>query len=361
MNSDTVLTASASASASASARGNKCATEVDPEVSELTRVAAARKAAQEALQCLEQMPIYPTLSLPCELKMFRITSKLGEGSFGVIYAGEDMYSNQPVALKFGVKSAIQHETRVLIHLNAMKVQCIPAPVWYGQLEGRWNYVMMERMGCSLRSILSDVHSVKWKTVLQLGVQMMECLQQVHLAGILHADINLSNWMTGYGSPVKENKLFLVDFGLARTVDYQNSLCATAPLHMTGTPMYVSAFVHDGRPNRREDDVIAAIHCLCHLYFGKLEWMAMEWHEMPAKKRAFASHPDVPDVFRSILRELYSEKIERPAYDTYVAWMRDELRERYGCNYPTGIHNMHTVAASARSTGLLSTIPPLEWI
>lgn len=322
--------------------------------------------------------VIPQLTLPYQLNTFQLTSIVGQGSFGVVYAGNDTCSGQLVVLKFGKKSAIQHETRVLIHLNALGAKCVPAPIWYGRLEGKWSYLMMERMGKPLRQWLREVVSVKYKTVLQLGIQMMECLRQVHFAGIIHADINLNNWMTGFGTEVKENLLYLVDFGIARPLDYQSPLANTVPasnastiattlsasapapasvVAMVGTPMYVSAYIHSGKQPDRVDDVIATMHCLCHLYFGTLEWEKKPWHEMPKLKMELMHHPDVPVVFRDMLRELYTvyEERARPNYEKYVEWMREEWKHKTGCEYPPASAFKHMRVRDGIPQ------PPLEWV
>lgn len=58
-----------------------------------------------------------------------------------------------------------------------------------------------------------------KTVLFFAEQMVSILEYIHSKTLLHRDLKPSNFCLGLGA--KSSKLYLIDFGMARTYFYNN--------------------------------------------------------------------------------------------------------------------------------------------
>ena len=54
-----------------------------------------------------------------------------------------------------------------------------------------------------------------KTTLMIAIQLLECLEQIHSANLLHCDLKPENCLIGRRSLNQESRLFMVDFGLSK--------------------------------------------------------------------------------------------------------------------------------------------------
>ncbi|KAI9494221.1 discs overgrown [Zychaea mexicana] len=73
---------------------------------------------------------------------------------------------------------------------------------------------MDLMGASLERLFEMCDkSFSLQTVSILGLQLLRRLEFIHSKGILHRDIKPDNTVMGVDGD--ENKVYLIDFGLAR--------------------------------------------------------------------------------------------------------------------------------------------------
>jgi tetratricopeptide (TPR) repeat protein len=142
---------------------------------------------------------------------YRISSQLGAGGMGVVYAGEDVRLGRPVALKFVPEDLareplaierLRAEARAASALNHANI-CTIYDV--GEYEGR-PYIVMELLkGQTLRDSLAS-GPLRVHQVVDIGIQVADALDAAHGRGILHRDIKPAN-------------LFLVERGVVKTLDF----------------------------------------------------------------------------------------------------------------------------------------------
>ena len=90
---------------------------------------------------------------------------------------------------------------------------IPHIRWYGQ-ERDYNVLVMDLLGPSLEDLFNFCsRRFTMKTVLMLADQMIGRIEYVHNKNFIHRDIKPDNFLMGIGRHC--NKLFLIDFGLAK--------------------------------------------------------------------------------------------------------------------------------------------------
>ena len=79
---------------------------------------------------------------------------------------------------------------------------------------------MQLLGPSLLQLLkqSRTGAFSIRTVIEIGIQLIDCLQVTHQLGFIHANINLTNIVIGSNDLhcLESRKIYLIDFGKSQT-------------------------------------------------------------------------------------------------------------------------------------------------
>ncbi|XP_036354082.2 casein kinase I-like [Ochotona princeps] len=211
-------------------------------------------------------------------RRYRLVRKIGSGSFGDIYLSVDTTTGQEVAVKLESRRAkqpiLQFESRCYRILEGGVG--IPRVRWCG-LEKGYNALVMDLLGPSLEDRFNFCsRKFTLKTVLMLADQMISRIEYVHSKDFIHRDIKPQNFLLGSGR--QRNKLFLIDFGLAKR--YRSSRTGQhIPYReyasLTGTPRYASINAHLGIEQSRRDDLESLGYVLMYFNTSKLPWQAMK--------------------------------------------------------------------------------------
>ncbi|CAH8324030.1 unnamed protein product [Eruca vesicaria subsp. sativa] len=209
---------------------------------------------------------------------FRLGRKIGSGSFGEIYLGTDVQTNEEVAIKLeSVKTAhpqLSYESR--IYRVVQGGTGIPNIKWYG-VEGDYNVLVMDLLGPSLEDLFGYCNrKFTLKTVLMLADQMINRLEFIHSKSYLHRDIKPDNFLMGLGR--RSNQVYIIDFGLAKK--YRDSsthrhIPYRENKSLIGTPRYASLNTHLGIEQSRRDDVESLGYILMYFLMGSLPWQGLK--------------------------------------------------------------------------------------
>ena len=124
---------------------------------------------------------------------------------------------------------------------------IPHIRWYGP-ERDYNVLVMDLLGPSLEDLFNFCsRRFTMKTVLMLADQMIGRIEYVHNKNFIHRDIKPDNFLMGIGRHC--NKLFLIDFGLAkkyRDNRTRQHIPYREDKNLTGTARYASINAHLGK-------------------------------------------------------------------------------------------------------------------
>ena len=239
---------------------------------------------------------------------YRITSQIGVGGMGVVYAAEDSRLNRQVALKF-VPDDLAHDLKTLAQLRseARTASSLNHPnictiYDVGEHEGRPFIVMELLKGVTLRDRLA-VRPLKIQEVIDIGIQAADALYSAHSKDVIHRDIKPANMFLVDQGPLK-----ILDFGLAKLVAPQVSSEATlAPtIDLTavgvalGTVAYMSPEQVGGETLDRRTDLFS---------LGVVLYECVTGHQ-PFKGKTSAvvlasiltQAPTVPVSFNADLRE-----------------------------------------------------------
>ena len=202
---------------------------------------------------------------------YTLIKLIGSGSFGLIYQGENIRTQEKVAIKV---EPIINETKLLkneatIYQYLSNKSGIPEVKWYGK-DDRNYYMVLNLLGDSLEVVKGQKSTFSLKTTLQIGINILDLLLTIHEAGLIHRDIKPDNFLLGLNDKIK--KINIIDFGLCKSYLTDGNHIEFKPTSsLIGTPSYASINAHEFMELSRRDDLESLGYMLIYFYLGKLDW------------------------------------------------------------------------------------------
>lgn len=175
---------------------------------------------------------------------FEVLDLIGAGGSSMVYRAHQVELDRPVAFKllrtdlvssaekiqrFGTEARLASR---LVHRNICRIYD------FGITNNGQPYLVMEIVeGKSLNKVLNEEGSMSVARAINLTKQIGEGLQEAHRSGIIHRDLKPSNIMVMNTGDVERVKL--IDFGLAKTLDLDKEEQVASSGYMVGTPSYMS--------------------------------------------------------------------------------------------------------------------------
>ncbi|TDD29099.1 hypothetical protein E1287_31600 [Actinomadura sp. KC06] len=187
---------------------------------------------------------------------YRLTTRVGQGGMGEVWAADDMELRRRVAVKIVV--AGQGASGVLTDRlrreaeNAAQLQHPGITVVHdiGVHEGQPFFVMELLNGTDFAAMLArNPHGLPIERVLETGAAVADALGYAHRRGVVHRDIKPANLME-----LAEGGVKICDFGISRSADATGHL--TAMGGMMATPAYTAPEQYEGRPADARTDLYA---------------------------------------------------------------------------------------------------------
>lgn len=212
---------------------------------------------------------------------YKLLEKIGSGSFGEIYKGENIRTKELVAIKMECLntelSLLKNESIKYNYLS--KIKGIPSIKWFGK-DNYYYFMVINLLGKSLKQFfLENKTQYKYfsqKTIGEIGINMLHLIMNIHEKGLIHRDIKPDNFLFGLNDC---NQLYLIDFGFCKSYlknDQHIPLKNTNKL--IGSPNYASVNAHKCIELSRRDDLESIGYILLYLYNGKLEWEEIDFLE-----------------------------------------------------------------------------------
>ncbi|XP_073432764.1 serine/threonine-protein kinase VRK2 isoform X3 [Dendrobates tinctorius] len=167
-------------------------------------------------------------------KSWRLGRKLGQGGFGLIYSASpdcnvtvadeaayvikvENFLNGPLfcELKFYQRAAKQDDVKKWIHGH--KLDYLGIPRYWGTGEINYNsssyrFMVVDRLGSDLQKLqMNNGGRLPVKTVMQIGIRMVDILEYIHEHEYVHGDIKAGNILLHASDP---SKVYLADYGLS---------------------------------------------------------------------------------------------------------------------------------------------------
>jgi serine/threonine protein kinase len=220
---------------------------------------------------------------------YRLEEELGSGGFGVVFRGQHLTLDCPIAIKVfrpaagndsgrGLQRFLREGAAAarLDHPNAVRV------FDSGVSSAGVAYLIMELLeGRSLAKELAERGPLPLWACASIGSKVAEVLSAAHRQGVLHRDIKPDNIFIHHTNGQEIVKV--VDFGIARFFSAnlgtdENRLTRTGE-HMMGTPSFVAPERLSGGPDDGRSDVFSLGTTLYQMICGAHPWTRQQVIQM----------------------------------------------------------------------------------
>jgi casein kinase I family protein HRR25 len=264
-------------------------------------------------------------------KKYKIINKIGEGSFGLIYKGQNIRTNEYVAIKIepieNELKFLKNESKIYQYLN--NNEGIPNVKWFGKDNINY-YMVINLLGHSLQTIKNKYNKFSLKLILQIGIQIINILKTIHSNGLVHRDIKPDNFLFGLNN---ESKLiYIIDFGFCKTyIKDEKHISQKQTKNLIGSYTYASINAHNFIELSRRDDLESLGYLLLYFYFGTLPWQNILLSEENSNDRIkylkiqIIENNNLPNVlinYMKYMRKLSFE--EKPNYELIIDTFKSEI-------------------------------------
>ena len=261
-------------------------------------------------------------------KKYILLDLIGSGSFGSIYQGENVRTQEKVAIKV---EPIKNETKLLkneatIYQYLSNKQGIPEVKWYGKDNINY-YMVLNLLGESLEAIKEQKGTFSLKTTLQIGINILDLLLTIHEAGLIHRDVKPDNFLLSLNDTNKN--INIIDFGLCKSyLNNEKHIEMKQTSSLIGTPSYASINAHNFMELSRRDDLESLGYMLIYFYLGMLEWQKVDTSnhtiikEMKSNVIYNTKIPPILIEYKKFVRTIEFE--EKPYYHTIFELLKNEL-------------------------------------
>lgn len=297
----------------------------------------------------EQDPDSAPQSLPAllpgqKLGDYEVSSLLGQGGMGEVYAGEQPMIGKKVAIKV-LKSEVAAEPgnvqRMLSEarsVNAIRHRSIVDIFNFGTLPDGRPYLVMEYLeGTALDAMLRKQGALIPAEVAEFLEEICSALAAAHARGIVHRDLKPGNVFIVSDGNTRNRYVKLLDFGLAKGEASGESSKQTRAGMVVGTPDYIAPEQARGGTITPRTDLYSLGVMAFEMLTGGLPFAAdsvvelMMMHVATPAPRVRSKIDFCPPALDALVYQLMSKAPEdRPKSADFVrqdlARIRREMRE-----------------------------------
>ncbi|CAD8046361.1 unnamed protein product [Paramecium sonneborni] len=199
---------------------------------------------------------------------YQVGKMISCGTFGQVFEGIHILKKTKVVIKreIGNRKTLKQEKKMLKTLQG--IIGVPQLYFYGVLDGA-NIIILENLESDL-AVLKRAHGkFTLKTVLQIALQSIGILSQIHARKIIHRDLKPENIMVG---GQQKGQIYIIDYGISKFYMNKGQLIPfRKDKYFVGTIKYASLASHLGYEQSPKDDIESLLYVLVELFNGQLPW------------------------------------------------------------------------------------------
>ena len=256
---------------------------------------------------------------------YKVLGRVGEGGMGVVYRVEHLRLGKTAAMKVltpdmaGKKEMVQRFRLEAQAISLLNHPNIVQTFDFGQVDGSLFLIMEYVKGDDLAAVLKREGPWDFTRAARLFAQVCSALTEAHDHGIIHRDLKPENLMVHRRRDGSEH-VKVLDFGLAKLRERDESAAITTGRQVLGTPYYMAPEQVRGEALDPRADVYALGATLYRVLTGVPPFQA------PSPMGVLSKHvtdPVVPPRKRAPERALPPE-----ADEIVLRAMAKGLEERY---------------------------------
>lgn len=267
---------------------------------------------------------------------------IGEGIHSQFIFGINKKTKNPIGIKIYKDSKSNHFKKEIDMMNKLEKYNIFPKVINFEENKKENYIAESLLGIDLIRLFEfEKNSFDSITILNIAIDILQCLLFIHKENISHCDIKADNLIWNIFSEKNEKtKIVLIDFSCAINLS-DKTLCKKV-----GSNFYSSLNQNLKNIPNENDEIESLFYTLLYLFDIDLPWIADEINDKEDKKKVYIYQKEkfkIEDYLNSDLKVLElifndskrKDKLLEEDFIFYGELLNDQiekLKKKYDVNY-----------------------------